>query len=525
MKTTIIAIHGVGETHNTSIIKSLGNNLGLGKLKLEKFFIGENEYYQTQNSSKNLRIVESNWSDILKPKSNWYSIFRHLAMLISSMFSILESDYNSKDKRINSISIFRIMIEGFVLGAIILPIISGIAAEAKFLEFKLQSISMMAGIGVLFGFIIFKGISYSKYYKYGIIHLLIIAAIIFNAVFDNNFSLEINNACNLYRFVVLTTISCFWLVWVIHKLSKLRKNKDSNYKVLSDISFITLPYIAFNSLATALTLLYLMFFNSKSVFQINFNLKAFEIAGTIGYIIIGIIPLVFAVLYFLHKKKTSNGTEQIQNTQGQIAQWGIKCLLWITPLVFISISICGAILLFQQEQSNESILDIYKVSIIRLIPFLSWFIGPLAIIVDVIGDVLFYLNPDVNSKCSIQNECKQRLRAIIEHIRIKNDSDILILAHSWGTIVANDVLSSGEYRCKLITLGSPLESLCKKILGRNIKELDNVEYWINAYRNGDYISGPINKKNVKNINIEEGGHTNYWSSNAIKRLLIEQLKN
>jgi hypothetical protein len=41
--------------------------------------------------------------------------------------------------------------------------------------------------------------------------------------------------------------------------------------------------------------------------------------------------------------------------------------------------------------SGTEVLDVYRTSALRIIPFLGFLIGPLTIVVDILGDIVFFL--------------------------------------------------------------------------------------------------------------------------------------
>ena len=522
---TIIAIHGVGETKSGDILRAISPNLNLGKVELNEVLIDGFSYKEMQSKICGTNVIEVNWSDLMKPRNSWISVIKQGAMLIVAMLSFSEQA-SKKIGKFNPVSFFRFLLEGLVLGASTLPIISSIGIEMHKNENFELGIGLMVFITALFGFITIKGIKYSKNYRLGLLHLLAMIVIGVGIYLNKDVGDSVNLACNRYRTVVIILISSYWLCWTIYSLFLYLFSKTKTQQILTEIAFVTLPYIAFNAYGTILTLTYVVFFDSDASIPMDFDLKKMEIATTIIYSIIGIIPLIVLLIYFLKKPGNmwTNPKETSFNSHGYIAQKGIKFLLLVTPFLLISLSVYASIIFYQQSNPGDSIRDIYQISILRIIPFIGWFIGPLAIITDVLGDVLFYISPEINSNYSINKECKNRLKKIVENQIELNKSNILILAHSWGTVVASDVIQENNYNCKLITLGSPIESLCFKILGRPIPEIGNNVSWINVFRNGDYIAGPINYDNTRNINIGEGGHTDYWSSKKIGELIINEFE-
>lgn len=115
-------------------------------------------------------------------------------------------------------------------------------------------------------------------------------------------------------------------------------------------------------------------------------------------------------------------------------------------------------------------------------------------------DMQHYWNPDTE----FGSEVRLRVTTLLEKA-IKADDDILLIAHSLGSIVSYDVLWKfshyAEYRHirnkkinTLITIGSPLgdENVKRQLKGSQAKNRrrypHNIEHWINFAAEDDYIS-------------------------------------
>lgn len=252
----------------------------------------------------------------------------------------------------------------------------------------------------------------------------------------------------------------------------------------------------------------------------RFDLEKLELMGTFVYGIIGVTPIVIAILYNVKRdlpEKEKNSTEL--NQKGYLVQQGLKCLIFIAPILLISMIFYAIFLMNESIESDKNLNEIYDIAVWRVLPYISWIVGPLAIIVDSMGDFLFYVSPKSLVTHSIQEECDHRLKTVLQYATNQENKEIIVLSHSWGSVIANNVLGENEYDCKLITLGSPLASLCKRFLGSEILIPKGNVKWINGYRYGDYIAGPIENDFVENKIISNGGHTNYWSQEEIKELI------
>ena len=99
---------------------------------------------------------------------------------------------------------------------------------------------------------------------------------------------------------------------------------------------------------------------------------------------------------------------------------------------------------------------------------------------DYLGDFVFYLlNPDLADR--VQNTLREKLTELSQ-----NDSELHIICHSWGTVVAYDVLN-GWSNCpkisSLITIGSPL--WLPVVRNERQKYLEKTALWANVDNEGD----------------------------------------
>jgi hypothetical protein len=249
-----------------------------------------------------------------------------------------------------------------------------------------------------------------------------------------------------------------------------------------------------------------------------------EIMTTIVYSAIGLIPLICMVLYATTRKTSGEGT---MNRQGRLVQQALALLVRVSPilLLFLSYYLTALVIHWHKDVNNNSkIWEIYRISILRTIPFLSWFIGPLATITGVIGDILFYIQPDEKAKHATRKKCLQRLQYAMEYANTLPSASKVVVAHSWGTVVAVDHLFEHPAKVQLVTLGSPLEALCDRFLGMDINKLSLLTGWTNAYRYGDYVAGPLNlAPYVLDEIIGPGGHMNYWEDKALSAIILTAL--
>lgn len=167
---------------------------------------------------------------------------------------------------------------------------------------------------------------------------------------------------------------------------------------------------------------------------------------------------------------------------------------------------------------SADLVEIYRVSVLRTLPYFLWFTGPYALVADVLGDVLFYLQP--SGRTAIRQTCENRLRAALEYARGgAADASIVVLAHSQGSVIAGNMKLRGNMSADLVTIGSPFDSLYGRFLGVQYRTVP-VSNWTNAFRSEDVIGGPIHLlPATDNVSLGPGGHMGYWDDPRVAATL------
>lgn len=145
-------------------------------------------------------------------------------------------------------------------------------------------------------------------------------------------------------------------------------------------------------------------------------------------------------------------------------------------------------------------------------------LGPLRLLFDVLGDVVFFVVP-TSSPLSILRETTGRLRTILSKFQ---DDDVTVMAYSQGCVIALQALTR-DYRGALITVGCPIQSLYQRFLGFDfaIGRRDRTWPWLNLWRRGDYISGPVKDADGTSEPLSrDGGHLNYLSDPEVWNVLL-----
>jgi len=281
--------------------------------------------------------------------------------------------------------------------------------------------------------------------------------------------------------------------------------------------------------------------------NIGYDLAQMELIN--GLTTFGVGLFLFAgISYQLVRINSSSNTSS--ERRGRRVQDYVNIFLWLTMagffLVFVSTvvdvtthvfrppgcprdalcSIYGIQWLLTSSNSTTVLkpLEIYAASAFRIVPFLlPTLIPPLRAVLNVAPDVLLYILPP-GLPLSLQKKAQERFRALLTHLQAQHpETDITVLAHSQGTVIASEVVGEDNARIKrLVTVGSPLSSLYRRFLGYSIEPLPRCE-WINIYRFSDYIAGPISDRQIKDRVLQtqyRAAHFRYFEDGDVIKTAI-----
>ena len=128
---------------------------------------------------------------------------------------------------------------------------------------------------------------------------------------------------------------------------------------------------------------------------------------------------------------------------------------------------------------------------------------------------------------------------LIQLIRSEHPDEIVVVAHSQGTLVTVEALRGGEFHKRLaqaglppinpdlVTMGSPTSHLYSFYFARSF-DLANtdperdvtvgINSWTNIYRVDDFVGTTVDGPRAdfpKNLWVNAGGHTNYWTDEMV----------
>ena len=234
----------------------------------------------------------------------------------------------------------------------------------------------------------------------------------------------------------------------------------------------------------------------------------FVVAGVVfvlGVIALALVLAVAALSFFEFRGR------RLWFRSGGLANASIGGLLAIAPVALIGAS--GVFLHSFLEGTSEkslidgtSILETYQYSALRLLPYLVAVLTPLGVVMDVLGDVGFYLATRRNLDIGV--EARKRLTQALGVAR-RSSKQIVVVAHSQGSVIAYDAVADGPSIDRLVSIGSPISTLYARFIGRTFKSIEPTA-WVNAFRLGDYIGGPNASAGATDVPLGPGGHTSYF---------------
>lgn len=486
------------------------------------------------------RVIEVNWGDVLKPKSSLWGLLRHHIFLITSMVDVAVMGYPGHAQWIGRI--YRWLLFTVTPGSVFLSISTAVAFAVPQAGVRRSALIILTvGWCVLSWWFLKVGRLYHFLWPWGL-GVLALAVVSWTRPLQHEHTML--RIASIARELSLGWTIVFLVIAAALALRPAGRTWDER---LARLALLYVPYIAMNSVTTWLGFVGLAVLRQQ--YPGGFNaweehvlpppmaraLAGVELWTTVAFSVLGVAALALPLWgYFGGRPRSANTTAHgVQaNGRGLGAQNGMALLLRLAPIVLVALlGACVHAYATRDHPPLEvinrlaegGILEIYIVSVWRTLPYVLWLFGPFALVLGVIGDVLFYLQPSKEHPAAIGHVCRARLTAALQYALESRNDSVSVLAHSQGTVIATDVLrdlsresSGGSRSIGLVTLGSPLDSLYARFLGeeKTTHAISIVATWVNGYRDGDVIAGPIAENFVRDTHMGPGGHTDYWSLDA-----------
>jgi hypothetical protein len=526
----IVLIHGVGDAKRGAIVSDFCDALKkigpVPRFRQENWFIGRFPYARlvgdgVRFAGRELReLIEVNWADVMRPGDGNAGLLRHVVNLFFALRDL------SLSPKTNPSAIARLIarihwsfmdVVGLwgallTMGAMLLGSVKG----------GWTSWLVIIGGALLFGFggeLAAK--TGRKQYKWGWMAAVLFSAVGIHYVFglDGNPTLLVKGSALFYtvcQMAVVITLSAAFFSALIFGGGKWAQR-------IARGSFLWLPFVLGTNLLVLLWLTLVAFaqtltgYSSWSIIYtaaLPYNLWIAEVAMMTAEVFAFVVVPLFGLAAY------SFGWGRLlfrDSTRGQIAHHMLEVFLTAAP--FALAASLGVILwkgVPANNADNHDILSIYGWSALRMPALLVLLIPGIRTIVDVLGDVLFHIQPD-GSKLSSRQYTRERLRMLLTQLRNREPNlALVVVAHSQGSVISWSLLhEEGRLADLLITMGSPLSTIYARFLGAEFQRpFTLVTQSHNLYRDGDYIGGVVNGFQ-KNVPIGPGVHTDYWSDEIV----------
>lgn len=523
-KNALVLVHGVGHAEEGSTIEALlegeSNAATVGHYSMLQ--IGENRYI-TATTDQDVEIFESNWSEARPLQSSGPTILLEALLLVLGMLQV--SQFRKLDPNERRPFFFGRLYKGVFLGGLFWclhpPIVSMfVAAEQQFL----------AGIWLVgLGLAVWWFQRFDKDFLWGGVWLsaTLLLWIIYLFV---PLSLEHYVLLSTRPYVIFTglTVLVGLVTLAVIRVQLTftdRRGRHVRY------AFVYVPFFVASCVGAAVWVIALSmarsFADDGTSFLGNwpeyyglglqYSVYRSEMFNGLLTLICGAL-LLLPLLTFLRAKANARAEPAIE------ARKTFEMVLRIIPvLLVLSCSLFIALVVLPGPDASEtahSVWAAYTTWSVRVLGFLPFLFGGLAVALKASGDVLYYLSPGTEL-ISVRNTAVNKLNALVEHL-FDDGYQVLILSHSQGTIIALDVVTQHPERLGLWISGSPSDSLyfdyleVDRLSGLRAKRGE----FKNFYRRDDVIAGRIRIIGPTDVNKawREGGHTNYWKEFDLKKL-------
>jgi hypothetical protein len=555
-KRSIIVIHGVGCPALGDILAPVngairqarnGDDLGYR----DDLMLGEIVYPRIRMVDGPIEeLIEVNWADVERPEKTLLGLATYLMQLLIACLHLGAGPPRSDDSQNRFAHGYRMAFESLLIWCLYPPILLLFLQSCKDWPEQLAvAVVMVVALAVLA-----KVLSrYSARFMAGYVWSAILA-IDATAYIDRWSSPEVLTRLSTYLYTSGQGITiCLVLLAMGEVLMRGHWKGQKDY-LLTRLALLYGPFLAISTVGAVIWAFSLQlasrFNNNPNGYEewgtvflktLGYDLAATEYLFASAVALIGMLAIAGVMKYFIDVRISISNLSPGRKAQDFVA----SLLIWM-PTVIATVIVCFSAFAFLGMRSSgdtRNVLEIYSGSALRIVPYLPFLIGPLALLLDVLGDVVFYILPareqpgriedgvgQKKKELSTAKKSKRRLLDALVAVRAKApDNKIIVLSHSQGSVIALDVVGENSgLNCQLITAGSPVQSLYQRFL-RSSPVDRNLDFspptdWMNLYRSGDYIAGPIGGLGAHDVNIGNGGHTEYWSDAKVIRELLQGIE-
>lgn len=552
-KVDIVAIHGVGDRKPGAVLDSvllgLSDNEEIQSKISSKYYNRHGYRYAEVNGHPQVAsVLEVNWDDISHPAHSPIQYLTHFISVISSTLRHAVKPIDNQGEPSRAVQAYRWAFNACLIWCIYLPIatIAGVAPT------KLGQIFWIAGTAVFVGLLTVLFSKYDKGFHAGWVWVAGVIVIgLASIIGDESRDLALSVATWIYGLVQgLTGVALLIAMGVAwHRSRKARIEQR-----LARLAFLYLPFAIFSGIGALLWATTLFIANYalpeqgfevwREMYQdrLIYDLAFAEALLATGVALGGVLLCLPAALL-------------IRDDQGARVHAWLLTALKIFPLIVVGVFglymahlfmfgnllaegdnypayqawVQPLLLLFGITlPDTPNMFKIYMASSLRLLPYLLYFVGPFRYVLDTVGDVLLYTDPNGHlGSTNVRKGSQSRLSDALDHLLddgIKRP--LVVLAHSQGTAIAADVLAQKNCDQTLfVSMGSPISSLYWRFIGTHAVTPPQCA-WLNLFRTGDYIAGGKGisaswapASNVKDQPLDTGYHSHYFKDPLVWRYI------
>lgn len=522
-KAFVLTFHGVGGTETGSTLRGLSRyfeqHAGASYVVAPRFIDGVEYYCLESDCNAAPDLLEINWSDIRRPPRSAFAELWHVPKLLVGMLHLSEKWHGAPETRQPLLSVYRLLIEFSVWAVpyiVYVMLLMSIAPSSRLLF-----VVAVAAVTLILALSVWK---WSRSLSlFGILWAIGYAGLgLFAMVDSHNLRQVVESASRSY---VIRHQSFPFMIYALFAVALLSSAKHLNLE--QRLTRFVLAYIPFLGLAIAGAVLWVVAIpfvvntagygewsslHARVLQQSHYDLRLAEYSHLVAIFLLGCSALAVAAGYGFRV-----GTGRDSEHSGQAVRNAIPVLACLIPISLIGVT---AVIVYglvaKPSVATAGVYEVYKVSALRLVPFLPWLLTPMRIVVDIIGDIVYTALPS-NDQLAIRNLVLERARAAIKWATTQQPSRIAILSHSLGTVLAACAVPDNCVNVSLVTTGSPITVLHSRFLSFEFPTDPGIQR-LNIYRDADYIGGPIaTLAPSENIAQARGGHTGYWDDPEVLR--------
>ncbi len=569
---TVIAVHGVGGPEPGQLLAEIAEGLKLRDdftPQADTIAIGDDRYAKlTLDGHPTIaRLFEVNWKDIREPATGLGSTIRFFIRLFLSLIQIGASGWRPAPPEVTPPSyaaqVFVFYVATFGLWIFGLPIIGLYMSVLEAPWAQGLAVGLLAFI--TFGAVYFSqqadrrcGIGFVWAVLYGALgaYLIVQPEAVPRYVQITTLIFEVHQIVGVVL-ILATGVELFlrMLIWsgLLARGDKLRTVLPYSVRLAS----LYLPWI----LMLALTFLVFLFHYLLFVHVLGLDSRFMEwvmvfqnpanhLPGYVDRMTLQVIGSVIAVVllawplvpFFLSLRPYDDIEvygddeaplrEKLPRPSGTLFQDRIAFSLVLTPIVLLVISLIGLALLFDADRmtiwtgrqaytGQERVnlwLFLYILGAVTLVLLLmGTLLQAVRYALRVTGDIVFYiLPPDYPS--SSARPIRERARKLIDYLIEQGCPASGLVGYSQGSVIAADMVrDDAAFTGRMVTLGSPIESLYGRFLKIPVPvaAAENGA-WENLYRPTDFVAGPVPAaENTLVMGNPARHHMDYWTEPEI----------